>query len=182
MIYKPLTRIFIVMWALFFVAFATKGQGGNRIVYDLGLPLHIDPMVDIGIQVKHYWVFDTTVSNNGPGAAIEINFGTNNSGITFGPKAFYQVDIFLGDLSEKKKTGLYIIGRASFIRYSNTYGVDYRAAPEVGISILELVSLTYGYSFPLPFGPQTRLSAVFNNRLTLALTLHGKERGVKSDK
>jgi hypothetical protein len=166
---------------LLFITCIVKGQGGNRIVYDLGLPLHIQPMVDVGIQVKHYWVFDTTVSNNGPGAAIEVNFGTNNSGFTFGPKVFYQVDVFLGDISEKKKTGLYIIGRASFIRYSSTEGVDYRAAPEVGISILELVSLTYGYNFPLPFGPQNRISGVFNSRLTLALTLHGKERGIKSE-
>lgn len=136
-------------------------------------------MADIGVQQKHYWVFDSNVSNNGPGAGCEFNFGTNSSGITIGPKLFYQVDIFMADIGGKRKIGMYLQFRISAIRYTNSGGNDYRVASEAGISLSDAFSLMYGYNFIPPFVKENSLSEVFNNRLAFVLTIGGKKKKAK---
>ena len=154
---------------------SAKGQGGNSFAFYVGLPLHDEPMADVGAQLKHFWVFDTNHSNDGFGAGCEFNFGTNNSGITIGPKVFAQVDIYMCEIgSKKRRAGLYLIGRASAIDYSNSAGNDIRLAPEGGLSLFDLITLTYGYNFPLPSKAETRIPGVFSSRLTLFVYINGK--------
>jgi hypothetical protein len=174
-----LQKMSVVLFFLLAVNFA-KGQGGYAFAFYIGLPLQIEPMADAGMQLKHYWVFDTNRSNDGIGAGCEINFGYNNSGITVGPKLFYQVDVYMADIgSKKKKSGLYIVGRMSVIRYANSMGSDIRIAPEGGISLFDLLTLTYGYNFPLPVRTEKKILGVFDNRLTLFITINSKGSGKK---
>lgn len=172
----PLSRIFILFCILFFFCSTSKGQGGRKLVLDVGLPLQLEPMADIGMQQKNYWVFDSNLSNSGPGAGCEFNFGSNNSGITIGPKVFYQVDIFMADVGGKRKTGMYLLFRISVIRYTNSHGNDYRVAPEGGVSLSDTFSLMYGYNFIPPFVKEKGLSAVFDNTLSFVLTVGGKKK------
>lgn len=173
---KPLYRICYILIFLLYASFSAIGQGGSKLVLNLGLPLHEQPMGEAELQLKRYWVFDSAVSNNGLGVGCEFNFGTNNSGITFGLKAFYQVDIYLGTSGKKRKSSIYVLARGSVIRYTNTTGNDYRLAPEAGISLFDRVSLLYGYNFPVPFDGKNEIRGVFNSRLTLFVTIGGKKK------
>lgn len=152
------------------------GQGGSKFVLNLGLPLHQDPMAVAELQLKHYWVFDSALSNNGPGIGCEFNFGTNNSGITFGVKAFYQVDKYLGTIGNKHKSSIYVLARASALRYTNKHGNDYRLAPEAGISLYDKASILYGFNFPMPFNGKDEIKGVIDNRLTIFVTIGGKKK------
>ena len=170
-----LKRIFGTLILLLLTLNIAKAQGGYVFAFNIGLPLHIEPMADVGVQLKHYWVFDTNRSNDGIGAGCEFNFGSNNSGITLGPKLFYQVDMYMCDVGSKKRSAaLYIVGRISIIRYSNSEGSDIRIAPEGGLSLFDLVTLMYGYNFNLPVKTEKKISGVYDNRLTLFITINGK--------
>lgn len=174
---KPLNRICFFLAICLSFALHTRGQGGYQLVADIGLPLQLEPMADLDVQVKRYWVLDSNLSNNGPGAGCEFNFGTNSSGITIGPKLFYQVDIFMAAIGGKKKTSLYLLFRISGIRYTNSLGSDYRIAPEGGLSLFDMFSFIYGYNFFPPFIKKEKgLSEVFNNRFTFVLTIGGRKR------
>ncbi len=154
-------------------------QGGIRLVGDVGAQAQKTTVVDVGLQIKSYWLFDTANSNAGPGAGIEVNFGSNNSGITIGPKVFYQGDVFMGSFGKTHTTTMYIVARISAIRYTNTSGNDFRMAPEGGVSLYERFTLMYGYNFIMPFAPHDKLTAVYDNRISLFITLGGKKEEEK---
>ena len=175
---KPRKRICILLICLFGLSACTLAQGGSRIGVYIGLQLQNQPVADAGIMLKYRWVFDSSLSNDGPGAGCEVNFGTNNSGITIGPKLFYQASVFMASFGSNKKSNLYLLVRLSGIRYTNKHGNNYRIAPEGGISLADRVSLLYGYNFPVPFNGSNEIEGVFNNRLTLILTF-GKKQAVK---
>ena len=151
---------------------AARAQG---YAFYVGLPLHIQPMADIGAQLRFYGALDSNYSNHGPGLGCEFNFGNNNSGITVGPKLFYQADIFMTELGEKRKLGsLYLVGRLSAILYANSIGRDMRLAPEGGVSLFDLITLTYGYNFQLPGDNGKKLQGVFDSRFTLYIYINNK--------
>lgn len=149
-----------------------EAQGGSAIAVNAGLQIQSTTVLDVGVQAKHYWVFDTA-SNNGPGAGCELIFGANSGPLTFGPKLFYQVDISLNK-TPTKAGWFYAIGRFSVIRYTNTEGNDWRLSPEAGISFYDEITLTYGYNFSIPGLHQ--LSEVYTNRFTLFITIKSKKR------
>lgn len=173
---KPLNRIVLIIIAFVGLAHYVHAQGGSKVVFIAGLPLHKDPMGEADIQVRRYWLFDSALSNNGPGLGCEINFGTNNSGITLGPKLFYQVDIYMGSIVKKHKSGVYALARLSVVRYTNSHGNDIRIAPEGGIAIFDEISLMYGYNFPVPFNGKNEIPGVFDSQFTLAITFGGKKK------
>lgn len=148
--------------------------GGYRMVEYVGLQIQTSPTFDIEAQLKHYWLFDTSQSNNGPGVGCELNFGTNSSGITIGPKLFYQGDVFMCMIGGKRKSQLYVMGRISAIEYINKEGNDLRIAPEGGLSLYERLSCMYGFNFH--FFKGNDLKAVFNSRFTVLITIGGKKK------
>jgi hypothetical protein len=86
----------------------------------------------------------------------EFNFSTND--FILGPKICYE------------RTFLLVGGRLSLIDYTNFKTNDFRLTPEIGLSLLGLINIFYGWNFPLS---DNRIPQIGIQRVSLTINFLG---------